>query len=294
MTTTPYERSITYDRLTKDFKMELNGEFVGYAPNFHSAEVELNRVAYEMLTHGDFATATDLDGGAVECSEPDNHCAVHNPCPSHAADAARYLANSGIVVVQIATDPPPPEPNPLGDEEGDKEDPGEWRAFPTCTACQTSDFPPSSLRAHTCLACANAHHFGLANRFDASRHAVTLQSLLIDQTMRLCLNCGGEHRTWQCPQVARKLFAPAKREVWKDVALGRELARMRWLDFKAFVTLLMSVSTDDLIVYAASYQAFIRSYNPQSDMTINDVLQAWNRAMRDNRGPAAPALRLAA
>lgn len=26
-----------------------------------------------------------------------------------------------------AYDPPPPEPNPLGDTEGDDEDPGEWR-----------------------------------------------------------------------------------------------------------------------------------------------------------------------
>ncbi len=38
--------------------------------------------------------------------------------------------------------------------------------------------------------------------------SLALQTMLNDQKRGLCLNCFGLHRTWQCPEIARNLFAP--------------------------------------------------------------------------------------
>ena len=37
--------------------------------------------------------------------------------------------------------------------------------------------------------------------------AIALQTMLDDQKRGRCLNCGGEHRTWACPEIAALLFA---------------------------------------------------------------------------------------
>ena len=62
---------------------------------------------------------------------------------------------------------------------------------------------------------------------------------------------------------------------------------MKWRNYRAFVALLLSVPADHLTVYAASYQAFVRSHAPESDLTINDVLRAWAREMGGERRMAA-------
>lgn len=113
--------------------------------------------------------------------------------------------------------------------------------------------------------------------------AVTLTSILIDQALernRLCANCEGPHWTWQCGEIRQALFAPEPEPAWKDIALGRELCRMKWRNFRAFVALLLSVPADHLIIYAASYQAFIRAYAPDSSLTINQIIQSWTRDMQ--------------
>jgi hypothetical protein len=121
--------------------------------------------------------------------------------------------------------------------------------------------------------------------------AVTLTSIVIDQAAqrnRICPNCQGAHYGWQCPEIVARLFAPETDTSWKDIALGRELCRMKWKNFRAFVALLLSIPAEHLIIYAASYQAFVRSCRPDSDMTINQVLEAWSKDMRrgSDRGPA--------
>lgn len=40
-------KHIAYDRLTKDYAMHFDGQFIGYAPTYHDAETTLDRVAYE-------------------------------------------------------------------------------------------------------------------------------------------------------------------------------------------------------------------------------------------------------
>lgn len=44
-------KEIRYDRSTKDFAMYLNGEYVGSRSDRTEAQVELDRLAYEALTH---------------------------------------------------------------------------------------------------------------------------------------------------------------------------------------------------------------------------------------------------
>lgn len=51
--TTPiYTKEIKFDKVTRDHAMYLNGKLVGYAATRHEAEVELDRLVYEALTHG--------------------------------------------------------------------------------------------------------------------------------------------------------------------------------------------------------------------------------------------------
>lgn len=55
-----FDKSISYDH--GDYKMTLDGRYIGHRATYHDAEVALDQTVFEMLTHGDFATATELDG----------------------------------------------------------------------------------------------------------------------------------------------------------------------------------------------------------------------------------------
>ena len=44
-------KEIEYDRITGDFKMVLDGEFVGYAATWHDAENKLDDLIYTRLKH---------------------------------------------------------------------------------------------------------------------------------------------------------------------------------------------------------------------------------------------------
>ena len=45
-----YEKSISYDRETRDYAMYLDGELVGFARNHHEAEVTLDQLVFELVT----------------------------------------------------------------------------------------------------------------------------------------------------------------------------------------------------------------------------------------------------
>lgn len=61
-----YRKEIQYDRETRDYAMYLDGLLVGFARTHHEAEVTLNQTVFEMMNHGNFAPATELDGGQPE------------------------------------------------------------------------------------------------------------------------------------------------------------------------------------------------------------------------------------
>lgn len=48
-------KRITYDRATGDFQCWLDGEFIGYAPTYHDAEVKLNALIYDRLRRNVYA-----------------------------------------------------------------------------------------------------------------------------------------------------------------------------------------------------------------------------------------------
>lgn len=53
MTTTPaFEKSIRYDRETRDFRATLDDNLIGYFATYHDAEVALDQVAYDQLMDG--------------------------------------------------------------------------------------------------------------------------------------------------------------------------------------------------------------------------------------------------
>lgn len=45
-------KEIRYSRITRDYDLFLNGEYVGSAPNYREGELRLNELVYEILTHG--------------------------------------------------------------------------------------------------------------------------------------------------------------------------------------------------------------------------------------------------
>ncbi len=54
MTTTDatYRKEICYDRETRDYAMRLDGELVGYARSYSEAEITLDQLVFELLSHG--------------------------------------------------------------------------------------------------------------------------------------------------------------------------------------------------------------------------------------------------
>ena len=62
--TTTYRKEICYDRETRDFAMYLDGELIGFARTYHEAEITLDQLVFELMSHGATATASALDGGA--------------------------------------------------------------------------------------------------------------------------------------------------------------------------------------------------------------------------------------
>jgi hypothetical protein len=285
-----FEKQIRYDH--GDFRAELDGQLIGYYPSYLRAEEALDDVAYERLIHGDCATAEELDGGQPNAllisslTQAAIALGLDTSADDEPADDGEAVNWNSIV----ADDPPPPEPNPLGDEEGDSTPPDRPRA--ECCACGAlatwkCGFDTAPTIEYFCEACYEPTGY-MGDPISPDRpRAVSLQSIAIDARIKRCANCDGAHFTWACPEIASALFAPDVAP-WHDIALGRELCRMKWKNFRAFVALLLSVPSAHLIIYAASYQAFIREYRPDSDMTITQVLTAWANDMRrdGDRGPA--------
>jgi hypothetical protein len=61
-----FEKEIRYSRASRDFDLYLSGQYVGSRATYHEAEVALDEIILDKLTHGDHLTATQLDGGCDE------------------------------------------------------------------------------------------------------------------------------------------------------------------------------------------------------------------------------------
>lgn len=45
-----YRKEIVYDRATRDYAMYLDDELIGFARNYHEAEITLDRIVFELLS----------------------------------------------------------------------------------------------------------------------------------------------------------------------------------------------------------------------------------------------------
>lgn len=61
-----YQKEIVYDRETKDFRMELDGEFIGFARTYHEAEVTLDGIVFDLLSGNADARA---EADAIEADD---------------------------------------------------------------------------------------------------------------------------------------------------------------------------------------------------------------------------------
>jgi hypothetical protein len=52
-----YEKSIKYDRATRDFALYLNDDLVGFAASYHEGEIILDRLVFELLSDAQPADA---------------------------------------------------------------------------------------------------------------------------------------------------------------------------------------------------------------------------------------------
>ena len=62
--TTTTDKSIRYDRASRDWAAYLNGEYIGSFSTHAAAEAALDQVAYDQLADGVALTAAELDGGS--------------------------------------------------------------------------------------------------------------------------------------------------------------------------------------------------------------------------------------
>lgn len=131
-------KEITYNRLTKDYDMTLNGEYIGSERSYHSAEVELDRLAYEQLDRAGvepelLLTATALDGGsdqdeiAAEYAE-----ALPKPCATCGSDGSPCVdCNPAPADHNLVT----PDPNECPDVSA----PQPCKDCPTCFILPSGD-----------------------------------------------------------------------------------------------------------------------------------------------------------
>lgn len=66
-TITPaFAREIKYNRDSHDYDMLLDGQYIGSARDYHSAEITLDQLIYELLHSDITASAHDLDSGSSD------------------------------------------------------------------------------------------------------------------------------------------------------------------------------------------------------------------------------------
>lgn len=83
-----YHKEIVYDRATRDYAMYLDGELIGFARNFHDAEVTLDQLVWELLN-----TPHALPAVVEEPAEPATTCVFCNKPhhPQHCAEKNALL-----------------------------------------------------------------------------------------------------------------------------------------------------------------------------------------------------------
>lgn len=235
----------------------------------------------------------------------------------------RLFASPGDAAPADAPGDDCPDHGPYGDDECPKCECGAnatvpvyiaGRKTPLCSACYARAFTYTAHPVCHCGAIATIWD----ERYFCSAHYLELPSPTLYCASCLCIADDLGEGRWRCRNlacgsVARlddllttselikrcaaleriKVAVFARLKALPDIALGRELCALRWQKFSSFVAMLVNAPEARLQHYARCYVAFVRDYNPESDMTEARVLREWQRLI-DGDGPAAPALALRA
>lgn len=155
--TTPITKEIKYSH--GDYDMFLNGEYVGSERSYHSAEVELDRLAYERLDRAGgepelALSATALDG-VCTCGAVFNEYGQCEACgPELPPPAAPSDALARIRLAKIAAQTEPDEP--ADDHNLVTPDPAECPSTTEpqpCEDCPTYFILPSGGAAQSIILC---------------------------------------------------------------------------------------------------------------------------------------------
>jgi hypothetical protein len=87
----------------------------------------------------------------------------------------------------------------------------------------------------------------------------------------LCTNCGGFHSVQKCPELWSELRA--------DPTLGAQLMGLWWKKHTSFVAMLINADAARRRHYAYSWVAYIRTYNPATELTAYRMLARWAHEM---------------
>jgi hypothetical protein len=89
------ERSIRYDRATRDFAAYVEGVLIGFFGSYHAAEVACNEFVYEALTHTNACAGFGCVDTCGDCAPPADwprDLATGKPMDWYAAKAASEVA----------------------------------------------------------------------------------------------------------------------------------------------------------------------------------------------------------
>jgi hypothetical protein len=98
--TTTFEKTIRYDRETRDYRAELDGQLIGFYPNYHAAEVALDQVAYDLLADEQVITADQ----AAQADATVELATISEPVPTTGRrdDATYYLVTVSYRLMPLA------------------------------------------------------------------------------------------------------------------------------------------------------------------------------------------------
>lgn len=155
---------------------------------------------------------------------------------------------------------------------------------PSCL-CVADQIAPDAWRCRNEACGAVARIGDLLTTSELIKRRAALERIRVNVLRRLtCRNCGGFHAIQKCPELSETLFIGAA-----DASLGCDLMRLRWIDYRRFVNMLINAEPPRLLHYAESYVAFIRSHTPTTTLTGEIVLSRWQREIQPDDAPAMQA-----
>lgn len=208
MTTTTDAKSIRYDRSTRDYRAEYEGQLVGFYGSYHAAEVALDAFVYELLQDTAIVTADN---------EAEQAALVSDETP---------LLVEPVACIECDGEGRIPSHDCCGDQAGG------WAE--TCDACNGTGLAvdldlPSIFRpvpapdllaeVDTILDSAALDDLWRTSGIEWEQRSARIRANVMARIAApTCRNCGAGHTIQTCPEVRALLFAPVVERVLERVA----------------------------------------------------------------------------